>query len=172
MSDRIVLATYDPAWPEQFEAARALLEQVLRPWLEGGIHHIGSTAIPNMRAKPVIDMMAGVRDLEEARAAFEPLGRHGYVFAPHRPHEAHHFDKPSPRLSEATHGLHLTRPGSDLWRERLAFRDALRSDATLRAEYEALKLRLAEDGAGYTRAKRPFVAQVLAKARNMLEPYR
>jgi GrpB-like predicted nucleotidyltransferase (UPF0157 family) len=172
MSDRIFLAPYDPAWPEQFEAERALLEQVLRPWLEGGIHHIGSTAIPNMRAKPVIDMMAGVRGLEEARAAFEPLGRHGYVFAPHRPHEAHHFDKPSPRLSEATHGLHLTRPGSDLWRERLAFRDALRSDATLRAEYEALKLRLAEDGAEYTRAKRPFVAQVLAKAGIMLEPYR
>jgi GrpB-like predicted nucleotidyltransferase (UPF0157 family) len=59
MSDRIVLAPYDPAWPEQFEAERALLEQVLRPWLEGGIHHIGSTAIPNMRAKRVIDMMAG-----------------------------------------------------------------------------------------------------------------
>jgi GrpB-like predicted nucleotidyltransferase (UPF0157 family) len=58
MSDRIVLAPYDSAWPEQFEAERALLEQVLRPWLEGGIHHIGSTAIFNMRAKPVIDMMA------------------------------------------------------------------------------------------------------------------
>ena len=72
MSDRIVLAPYDQVWPDQFEAERALLEQVLRPWLEGGIHHIGSTAIPNMRAKPVIDMMAGVRDLEEARAAFEP----------------------------------------------------------------------------------------------------
>jgi GrpB-like predicted nucleotidyltransferase (UPF0157 family) len=68
--------------------------------------------------------------------------------------------------------LHLTRPGSDLWRERLAFRDALRSDATLRAEYEALKLRLAEDGAEYTRAERPFVAQVLAKGGNMLDPYR
>jgi GrpB-like predicted nucleotidyltransferase (UPF0157 family) len=71
-------------------------------------------------------------------------------------------------LSEATHGLHLTEPDSDLWRERLAFRDALRSDATLRAEYEALKLRLvAEDpntDGGYTAAKRAFVAHVLAAA--------
>jgi GrpB-like predicted nucleotidyltransferase (UPF0157 family) len=162
----IVLVPYNPEWPERFESERALLERVLAPWLEGGIHHIGSTAIPGIAAKPVIDMMAGVRDLEEARAAFEPLGEHSYIYAPHRPHEAHHFAKPS--LSEATHGLHLTEPDSDLWRERLAFRDALRSDATLRAEYEALKLRLvAEDpntDGGYTAAKRAFVAHVLAAA--------
>jgi GrpB-like predicted nucleotidyltransferase (UPF0157 family) len=170
----IVLVPYDPEWPERFESERALLERVLAPWLEGGIHHIGSTAIPGIAAKPVIDMMAGVRDLEEARAAFDPLGEHSYVFAPHRPHEAHHFAKPS--LWEATHGLHLTEPDSDLWRERLAFRDALRADTTLRAEYEALKLRLAADDpgpdSGYTAAKRPFVARVLAAAGIELPPDR
>ena len=67
-----------------------------------------------------------------------------------------------------THGLHLTEPGSDLWRERLAFRDALRSDRALATEYEALKLWLAyehrEDGAAYTAGKRAFVVRVLASA--------
>ena len=172
----IALVLYDPEWPRRFEAERALLERVLAPWLDGGIHHIGSTAVPGIAAKPVLDMMAGVRDLEEARAAFGPLREQSYHFTPHREDEAHHFNKPSLRPSEATHGLHLTRPGSDLWRERLAFRDALRSDATLRAEYEALKLRLAEDArdgrTSYTAAKRPFVARVLGNAGIRLRPYR
>jgi GrpB-like predicted nucleotidyltransferase (UPF0157 family) len=147
---------------------RALLERVLAPWLDRGIHHIGSTAIPGVAAKPIIDMMAGVRDLEEARAAFDLLREHSCLLAPHRPDEAHHFSKPSLRLSEVTHGLHLTEPGSDLWCERLAFRDALRGDPALVAEYETLKLRLArehgDDVAAYTGEKRVFVARVLASA--------
>jgi GrpB-like predicted nucleotidyltransferase (UPF0157 family) len=165
----IALVPYDPEWPRRFEAERVVLERVLAPWLDGGIHHIGSTAIPVIAAKPVIDMMAGVRDLEEARAAFDPLREQSYVFAPHRADEAHHFAKPS-------YGLHLTQPGSDLWRERLAFRDALRADAGLATEYEALKRRLAEDDRmglkSYTAAKRQFVARVLASAGVRLRPYR
>ena len=107
-------------------------------------------------------------DLDEGCAAFKVLHEHSYQHAPHRPGIAHHFAKPSPRLSEGTHSLHLTEPASDLWRERLAFRDALRGDAVLAAEYEALKLSLAqeheEDVAAYTGGKRAFVARVLASA--------
>jgi GrpB-like predicted nucleotidyltransferase (UPF0157 family) len=132
----VVVVRYDPEWPRRFEAERRLLEHVLAPWLEGGIHHVGSTAIPGIAAKPIIDMMAGVRDLEEARAAFVTLREQSYHYAPHRPGIAHHFVKPSSPVTEPTYGLHLTEPGSDLWRERLAFRDALRSDPTLAAEYE------------------------------------
>jgi GrpB-like predicted nucleotidyltransferase (UPF0157 family) len=172
--DRIALIPYDPEWARRFEAERVLLEPALAPWLKDGIHHIGSTAIPGIAAKPVIDMIAGVRDLEEARAAFGPLREHSYLAAPHRPHEAHHFSKPSLRLSELTHGLHLTEPGSDLWRERFAFRDALRRNPALAAEYEALKVRLArehgDDVAGYTGEKRAFVARVLASVGVNLRP--
>jgi GrpB-like predicted nucleotidyltransferase (UPF0157 family) len=150
----------NPEWPRRFEAERALLGRLLDPWLEGGIHHVGSTAVPGLAAKPIIDMMAGVRDLDEARAAFEPLRGLSYEYEPHRPGIAHHFAKPA-------YGLHLTEPGSDLWLERLAFRDALRADPDLSAEYEALKLGLAQKHvalAAYTGDKRPFVARVLASA--------
>lgn len=163
--ERIVIAPYDPAWPRSFESERALLERVLASWLDGGIHHVGSTSIPGVAAKPIVDMMAGVQDFEEARAAYEPLIAHGYVHTPHRPGIAHHFSKPTgddPRF-----GLHLTEPGSDLWRERLAFRDALRADPALAAAYEELKLRLArehDDAGEYTKAKRAFVAGVLAES--------
>jgi hypothetical protein len=67
---------------------------------------------------------------------FEPLRIASYVYAPHRPGIAHHFARPS--IQEAEVGLHLTEPGSDLWRERLAFRHALRLDLGLAAEYAAL----------------------------------
>jgi GrpB-like predicted nucleotidyltransferase (UPF0157 family) len=95
--ERIAVVPYDPAWPHRFEAERALLETVLEPWLEEGIHHVGSTAIPGLAAKPIIDMIAGVHDLEEARAAFGPLREHSYQHTPHRPGIAHHFSKPSAR---------------------------------------------------------------------------
>jgi GrpB-like predicted nucleotidyltransferase (UPF0157 family) len=164
----IAVLPYDPEWPRRFEAERALLERVLAPWLEGGVHHVGSTAVPGLAAKPIVDMVAGVRDLEEARAAFDPLREHSYEHAFHRP-RTHWFSKPtSAPWWERTHHLHLTEPASDLWRERLAFRDALRADPALAAEYEALKLRLArEHGAdveAYTAGKRAFVARVLADA--------
>jgi GrpB-like predicted nucleotidyltransferase (UPF0157 family) len=167
-NDPIVVVPYDPEWARRFETEHAVLERVLAPWVEGGIHHVGSTAVPSLASKPIIDMVAGVGDLEDARAAFDPLREHSYHYAPHRPGIAHHFAKPSPRLAEVTHNLHLTEPGSDLWRERLVFRDALRGDPALTAEYEALKLQLArehpDDVAAYTAGKRAFVARVLATA--------
>jgi GrpB-like predicted nucleotidyltransferase (UPF0157 family) len=168
----IALSAYDPEWPRRFDDERRLLEPVLAAWLEGGIHHVGSTAIPGVSAKPIIDMIAGVHHLEEARAAFEPLARCSYHHAPHRPDEAHWFGKPS--LSDRTHQLHLTVPGSALWRERLAFRDALRADAALANEYEALKLQLAEehpdDIVAYTHGKTAFIVRVLADAGIELRP--
>ena len=77
-NELIAVVPYDPEWPRRFETERALLEGVLGPWLQGGIHHIGATSIPGLAAKPIIDMMAGVRDFEEARAAFDPLRELSY----------------------------------------------------------------------------------------------
>ena len=157
----IRVVPYDAEWPRRFEAERTRLERVLEPWLEGGIHHIGATSVPGLAAKPFIDMMAGVRDFAEARAAYEPLLAEGWEHTPHRPGIAHHFSKPR-------FGLHLTEPGSDLWNERLAFRDALRADPELVSEYAALKLRLArehpDDIEAYTAGKREFVGRVLARS--------
>jgi GrpB-like predicted nucleotidyltransferase (UPF0157 family) len=114
-------------------------------------------------------MLAGVRHLQRARAAFGPLHERGYEHAPHRAGIARHFvQRRAEQSSVHAHGLHLTQPGSDLWRERLAFRDALRADPTVAAEYEALKLRLARehphDVDAYTSRKRTFVTGVLARS--------
>jgi GrpB-like predicted nucleotidyltransferase (UPF0157 family) len=119
----IEIVQYDPAWRLQFERERAVLEVILAPWLAGPIEHIGSTAIPHMVAKPVIDIMAGVESLDASRGAISAASHAGYLYFPYRPKLMHWFCKPSPDFR--THHLHLVPFGSQLWSERLAFRDRL-----------------------------------------------
>ena len=162
----IEVAPYDARWPAAFEQERALLAEALGPWLAGPPEHIGSTAVPGLAAKPVIDIMAPVHTLAASRPAIEAARELGYVHYPYKPDVMHWFCKPS--AAHRTHHLHLVPLGSPLWRERLAFRDALRADPELRASYQALKLDLAQRHRlvreAYTDAKTPFIEQVLRQA--------
>jgi GrpB-like predicted nucleotidyltransferase (UPF0157 family) len=159
----IEIVQYDPLWPSKFEAERALLQTVLAPWLTGPIEHVGSTAIPNLPAKPVIDIMAAVASLETSKPAINAVVQSGYVYFPYRPDIMHWFCKPSAAFR--THHLHLVPKDSQRWIECLAFRDAMLSNRSLAAEYATLKLRLAEqfkfDREAYTEGKTPFVERVL-----------
>ena len=163
---RVEIVPYDPAWPGEFEAEKARLEPVLAPWLAGAIHHVGSTSIPGLAAKPVIDILAEVRSLEESRAAIEPLRALSYHWFPYQEDLMNWFCKPSPE--RRTHHLHLVVRGSRAWREELAFRDALRAEPETARAYEELKRRLAvelaDDREAYTVAKTEFVESVLARA--------
>ena len=166
MSDApIEVVDYDPSWPAQFEAERALLQKVLTPWLVGAIEHIGSTAVPTLAAKPTIKIMTPVQTLVVSRAAIKAVCAAGYVYYPYKADVMHWFCKPSPE--RRTHHLHRVPIGSPLWQQRLAFRNALRTSAALVAEYAALKRQLAEkfrdDRDAYTEAKTPFIQRVLSE---------
>jgi len=158
----IEVVPYDPRWPSKFDAERELLQAVLAPWLAGPIEHVGSTAVPGMPAKPVIDIMAAVHGLEASRPAITALAEAGYVYFPYHPDIMHWFCKPSAAFR--THHLHLVPFDSKRWVECLAFRNAIRSNQALAAEYAALKTRLAEqfkfDREAYTDGKAPFVEGV------------
>lgn len=160
----IRLSTYDPAWPERFEEERATLAEAIGEWIVGGIHHVGGTAVPGLEAKPIIDILAGVRDLEASRECFEPLARLDYLYAPYLPEEMHWFCKPHP--SRRTHHLHLVPVSSRRYADELTFRDRLRADSSAAAEYAALKrelvARFARDREAYTEAKSNFIREVLA----------
>lgn len=159
----IHIVAYDPSWPTLFETERTLLTDILRSWLTGPIEHVGSTAVPGMPAKPVIDIMAAVDSLDASRDAALPLREFGYHYAPYRADVMHWFCKPG--LSLRTHHLHLVPFRSLLWDERLRFRDCLRSTPAIADEYATLKYELAElhrlDREAYTEAKGPFIARVL-----------
>ena len=128
-----------------------------------GIHHVGSTAVPGLAAKPIIDILVGVEDLESSRACFDPLAGLGYLYAPYRVEEMHWFCKPDPK--HRTHHLHLVPVGSRRYEEELAFRERLRADRTLADEYADLKRSLADrfrdDREAYTDAKAEFIRRAL-----------
>lgn len=163
--EQIRIASYDPRWPERFATERRLLAQTIGPWVTGGIHHVGSTSVPGLEAKPVVDILVGVESLEAALDCFEPLAGIGYLYAPYLAGEMHWLCKPGP--VRRTHHLHLVPTGSRRYRQELAFRDRLRSDERLAAEYGKLKRQLAEryrdDREAYTEAKAEFIRLALGE---------
>ena len=158
----VVIVPYDPDWPARFEAEAAVLRHGLAPWLVGPVEHIGSTAVPGLAAKPVIDIMAGVQTLEASRPAIAAATDLGYCYWPYQADREHWFCKPS--TAHRTHHLHLIPIGSPQWLRAIAFRDYLRADPTTAGEYAALKQRLARehhlDREAYTEAKRPFIDRI------------
>mgnify|MGYP002377022896 CR=1 FL=1 len=162
----IVIEPYDPAWPEKFESEKVLLEELLKPWLAGPVEHIGSTSVPGIPAKPIIDIAGPVFDLESSLPAIEAAAQLSYCYFPYKPDQFHWFCKPSD--VERTHHFHLVPIGAPLWKERLFFRDYLRSHPEAASDYADLKFRLAElhreDREAYTDAKTEFIEGILALA--------
>jgi GrpB-like predicted nucleotidyltransferase (UPF0157 family) len=166
----IVVSGYDPAWPAMFEQERRSLHTALGP-LVVTIEHVGSTAVPGLAAKPIIDLQASVRSLPAARSrCVEPLQALGYTYLPQYeawlPGEL--FFRKAP-AGPWTHHLHILQGDDPRWQDRLLFRDYLRNHPEAAAAYAKLKQDLAaafdDDISGYRNAKDAFVAATMAQAR-------
>ena len=144
---------------------QASVSAILRPWLAASVEHIGSTAVPGLRAKPVVDVFAPVVSLSAARAALPLLERDGWLFWPQDPNAGYRMWLLRPSPAARTHHLHIIRHDHPQARALIAFRDALRADATLRDAYADLKTTLAErhraDRDAYSDAKSAFVTATL-----------
>ena len=162
----VILTPYSPDWPNQFHAIREELLSAFAPTVVT-IEHIGSTSVPGLAAKPVLDVLLGASSLADIESKIKPLSEIGYSYVPKYEREIpmRRYFVRSSATSLRVH-LHAVELDSRIWQEHLAFRDRLRADANLRSEYQALKLRLAEefadDKAAYTAAKGPFIQAVLA----------
>jgi GrpB-like predicted nucleotidyltransferase (UPF0157 family) len=166
------LYPHDPQWADKARTERDRLAELLAPWLVDGVEHVGSTAVPGLAAKPVIDLMASVSDLDAVVGqAGEWLAADGWCYVPpeldRRPWRRF-FVKPDASGQRRVAHLHVIRAGHPRWAEQLAFRDALRGDDQLAERYQDLKQRLAaqhaDDREAYTDAKAEFVAGVLRRA--------
>ncbi len=169
--DEIKLVPYDPTWPAQYEAEIARVSQALPAGLIVAAEHFGSTAIPGLAAKPIIDILIAVRSLRDARmAAVGPLNAVGYAFWPDNPKTDRLFFVKGlpPSAPQRTHHIHMTEIDGEMW-QRLAFRDYLRAHPDEGSRYAALKHDLvalhSQDREAYTDAKSDYVDSVLAKAR-------
>lgn len=159
--EAVEIMPYDPSWPAAFAAEQVLIERELGG-LGLGVHHVGSTAVPGLPAKPIIDILVEVRRLADATRCIPPLLSLGYHFLDYpQNRDRRFFRKGEPR----SHHLHIVERGSRSAVEHLAFRDALRASAAWRDEYAALKLGLAarfkEDRATYSEQKGALVARVV-----------
>ncbi len=167
---QIEVVPYDPRWPTRYERARSALTAAIGGYI-CSIEHIGSTAIPGLAAKPVIDIMIAVNSLDDASAFLPLLAPLGYAYIQH--HEAvfperrylHRIVR-----GRHTHHLHIVEPASDFFRVQLLFRDYLRSHPDAVAQYADLKYQLAEiyryDRESYTNAKSWFIQHILQMAEN------
>jgi GrpB-like predicted nucleotidyltransferase (UPF0157 family) len=162
----IRIVDHDPDWPAIADAEIRLIadevaEHVVR------LDHIGSTAVPGLAAKPIIDLQMSVAAIAPIEAYAEPLERLGYLFVPDPDFaDWQFFAKPPER--PRTHHLHVVQSGSEHERRHLAVRDYLRAHREEAAAYEALKRRLVtrhpEERLAYIEGKAPFVRQLEERA--------
>lgn len=150
------LADYNPLWPQAFAEEAARLKCALGD-AAIAIEHYGSTSVPGLRAKPIIDIQIGVLRIEQGLAFIAPLADLGYDYAGDQGIPEHHIFG---RGKVRTHLAHIVVYKSDQWHRALRFRDRLRADPDLRTAYDALKADLvATTGsrADYTEGKTNFV---------------
>ena len=163
-AESIQIVEYNPSWPAMFAAEREFLLSLVGEYLCGTIEHVGSTAVPGLSAKPVVDIMLGVQSLTGSKGAINVLMAKGYCYYPYKADVMHWFCKPTPEVR--THHLHLVPFQSDLWFERLTFRDCLRKNLAIATQYANLKQTLAgqykDDRERYTQGKERFIYRVLA----------
>lgn len=166
-NEGVSVEPHDPQWPVRFEEEAAILQAAIGPWITGGIHHVGSTAVPGLCAKPIIDIAVGVESLEASRPCIAVLRSLDYLYSPYRGDVMHWFCKPDP--ARRTHHLHLIPTDTARLGDETIFRDYLVAHPDHASEYGALKERLAakyaDDREAYTRAKADFVRALTTRAR-------
>ena len=155
------LSGYNPEWQRIFAVEAESLRELLRDYVLE-IQHVGSTSIKGLTAKPIIDIAASIRKIEDARQCVAPLESVGYEYKGENGiPERHFFVKGIPRKFH----LHFVVKDGELWRNYIKFRDRLRENAELKNEYARLKKDLAkrfeQDRAAYTESKKPFIERVL-----------
>ncbi|MFL5605546.1 MAG: GrpB family protein [Gemmatimonadaceae bacterium] len=169
-SGSVRVVPYDPAWPDLYEAEVARLQPIL---LSHGValrlEHTGSTAVPGLAAKPVLDILAGRHGDDERAAAIAALQAGGYVYRGEQGIAGRDFFR---RGDPRKYHVHLAAIGSSFWRDHRAFRDYLRAHPVAAAAYATLKQELAarypRDRERYIDGKAAFVEQTLDAARREL----
>jgi GrpB-like predicted nucleotidyltransferase (UPF0157 family) len=164
--EEISIQPSDPTWSQKFESEKTLVERTLGVWIHGGVHHVGSTSVPGIAAKPIIDIMVGVESVQRARQCIDLLAGIQYEHLASPKSSLLWFCKPA--LEHRSFHLYLIEPTSYEWNARLAFAEYLRTHPEDKLGYEQLKLSLAEkhkdDRAAYTNAKSEFVEEIVRRA--------
>ena len=162
----VEIVEYRPEWAEIFERERAAILETCGPWVME-VHHVGSTSVPGLAAKPILDIMPVVASPKDGENAVEPMTTLGYHYTEENELPGRfYFDKIVGGLT-VVHFHMYTQDHSDV-RKLVAFRDQLRTDSVIARDYERLKRELAlkyrDDRPTYTDAKGAFINEITALA--------
>lgn len=174
--DNIVIEPYNPAWPKLAEAEIKTIKTLIQlPFVQ--IEHIGSTAVPDLSSKSIIDIFIVVQTVEEAEKWIKPLEFLGYIFWDENPDKVHlRFFKGMPPFgTKRTHHIHIVDKNNPTFEQRILFRDILRHECETKNAYEKLKFTLSQshktDRESYTDAKGIFIETVLQENGYLKEIY-
>jgi len=161
--DKVELMSYTTEWANEFKKEKAILEKLLHGYALA-IEHVGSTSIPGLSAKPVLDIAVAVKDLDTLRKLIPLLSENGYEVTDSIDTKEEIFARKG--ISElCTHYIHLEVIGNTYWKNHILFRDYLLQHPEVIKEYEALKQKLStehkEEREKYTSAKNEFIQRFL-----------
>jgi GrpB-like predicted nucleotidyltransferase (UPF0157 family) len=166
---RVEIVPYSAEWPQLFELEAQRIRAACGDLLPI-IEHIGSTAIPGMPAKPILDIMPGLRTLADGLRVIEPLQQLGYDYHGENGIPGRYYFGLRYEQRSIIH-VHIFEIGAENWERHLLFRDTLRAYPEIAAEYATLKqdlaVRFREDREGYTDAKSTFIHSVVQQARRL-----
>lgn len=168
-TERVEVVDHDPDWADRGLRERDLLQELLAPWLTATVGHVGSTAVPGLAAKPIIDLQAQVATLDVADELVPVVAPHGWHYVPPEL-DGSPYRRFFVKVRDDRRVAHLHVMTADgRWHQQLAFRDALRADPALVRAYARLKVELADrhhdDREAYTAGKGRFVREVLSHMR-------
>lgn len=170
MNPEIFLSEPNPEWQSQFSYEKKRIINAIGKEIIG-IEHIGSTSIPGLMAKPIIDLMVGIKDLDDVAKLIAPLARIEFEYVPKLELVGRYFFRKG-EWGKGTAHLHICEINGVEWTEKLLFRDYLRLHPTVASEYASLKEELAAryafDRSTYTLKKEPFIKEIIEKAKNVL----
>ncbi len=165
IEDPVIVIDYNADWSNQYEQEKQQILLALGDTVTN-IQHIGSTSVPGLAAKPVIDILLGLKQIPPLLRQISSLEAIGYSYYGELGiSERHYFRKGMPR----THQIHAVLVDSEFWKRHILFRDFLRNNPKAAQRYEALKRKLAQefecDRTGYTNSKAPLIEQLLVEAK-------
>lgn len=163
-SGQVLVVPYDPLWQTAFDIEK---ERILEAYSDFSVEveHVGSTAVPGLCAKPILDIMIGIPSDKDGVRLAPFLEELGYFYKGENGISGrHYFTLGSPR----THHIHMVEKEGEIWKKHLLFRDYLRNHQEDRDEYAALKQSLSEtfptDRLQYTESKNELIQSILEKA--------
>lgn len=170
MATRVEIVDYDPQWPVDFERLSAVLRKRLAPMVVA-IDHVGSTSVPGLAAKPVIDIDVTLEEAGHMAEAAQRLEAAGFEPRPDRYRDG--MRAFLLRAAKPVARVYICLPGNETHRARMIFRNCLRANPVLAGAYARLKrdlaVRFSHDGDAYTAAKREFIEGILESSRHFRE---